>query len=228
MIRGMKISDWLDEVRERSERETARLARLEREEWERDMEEDDAISDEGAKMRYGKIGDKAKHRHMIGALASHMAIDMRDRVDLWDFRAAGLRWRRGDDGSYSAADRGRLRFELRVERFDYPQNGYSADYWTLLVEGLGEFSALRARHAPDERYFGSLATAFDLVGDYRAAARSARGEPDTVELVKADIDKIFARARAAGQRLKALSDGVERRAKPAAVEPAAADGGIEG
>ena len=133
-------------------------------------------------------------------------------MELLDFKAAGLRWRRGEDGSYSAEERGRFRFLLAVERIDYPQ--YSQDSWVLTVEGLGVFGELRARFAPDGRYFGSLVSAFDLIDDYRAAARAARREPDPVALVEAEIDKVYARARAASARIRALSDkGFARQAE---------------
>lgn len=82
-----------------------------------------------------KFSARHRHRQMIGALASRMQIEPGDGVELFEFRAAGARWRLCEDGAYRGEIKGRFKLTLAVRRFDYPS--YSQDYWTLRVEGLG-------------------------------------------------------------------------------------------
>lgn len=152
-----------------------------------------------------KFSARARHRQMIGALASRMAIEPDDGVELFEFRAAGARWRLCEDGSYRGEIKGRFRFTLSVRRFDYPS--YSQDYWTLRVEGLGALAGLDETHTPEYKYFGSLATAYQMIDDYREGERAARGKPDAVERALAHIEGVFARSRAASAAIQAMSAG---------------------
>lgn len=150
-----------------------------------------------------RFSERMRHKHMISALGSHMALDPDDDVEIRDYKAAGVRRRLCDDGSYRGEDRGRFAVTLRVERFDYPS--YSQDYWTLCVEGLGALAGFDKLHTSGDQYFGGLANAYMMVREYRLAERGARGEPDVAERVRTHIDGLFARARAASE---AISGGI--------------------
>lgn len=62
-------------------------------------------------------------------------------------------------------------------------------------------------HTPEYKYFGSLATAYQMIDYYREAERAARGKPDAIERVLAHIEAVFARSRAASAAIKAMSAG---------------------
>ena len=162
------------------------------------------------KRKYRKVSDQRKHLQMLDALSMHWQFQRTRKgkkypLELRDFDAAGVKWHWvAGPAFFRAVDESRsLMFTLRVERFD--RDHYSADYWTLMVEGLGKLDGLDARHAPEEQYFGMLSTALDLVVDYREAAWDTRGKRDAVERIRAHIDALYKRGpgrRAFGERIK--------------------------